>query len=135
MPNETKVSLLNSPMTKRSFLAGTAASMALSAQSFGVRNAMAQNAEWDLIIVGGGTTGMPAALFATERGARVLLIDKAPQLGGTLDRTGGQVAAAGTIWQKEQGITDSPDAHYDDVMRINRHTSDAIAGRQCGRHH
>ncbi|MBT4739902.1 MAG: FAD-dependent oxidoreductase [Rhodospirillaceae bacterium] len=129
MPNETKVSLLNSPMTKRSFLAGTAASMALSAQSFGVRNAMAQNAEWDLIIVGGGTTGMPAALFATERGARVLLIDKAPQLGGTLDRTGGQVAAAGTIWQKEQGITDSPDAHYDDVMRINRHTSDPVLTR------
>ncbi len=67
---------------------------------------------------------MPAAMFAADRGARVLLIDIAPQLGGTMDRSSGQVAAAGTVWQKEQGIEDSPDAHYDDVMRINRNTSD-----------
>ena len=72
---------------------------------------------------------MPAALFAADRGAKVLVIDKAPQLGGTMDRSTGQVAASGTVWQKEQGIEDSPDAHYDDVMRINRNTSDPALTR------
>lgn len=117
-------SILNPSLSKRTFLAGAGAAMALSTQPFSIRQAMAQQAEWDLIVVGGGTTGMPAALFAADRGAKVLLIDIAPQLGGTMDRSTGQVAAAGTVWQKEQGIEDSPDAHYDDVMRINRNTSD-----------
>jgi fumarate reductase flavoprotein subunit len=129
MTKYSTFSQFESSITKRSFLKGSMAAAALSTQSFGVRHALAQNAEWDLIVVGGGTTGMPAALFAADRGARVLLIDKAPRLGGTLDRTGGQVAAAGTVWQKQQGITDSPDAHYDDVMRINRHTSDPVLTR------
>lgn len=129
MTDHIKRSILNSEMTKRTFLAGSVASMALSAQPFSIRQAIAQTAEWDLIVVGGGTAGMPAALFAAERGARVLVIDKAPQLGGTMDRSSGQVAAAGTVWQKEQGIEDSPDAHYDDVMRINRNTSDPVLTR------
>ena len=124
MANSSDRSILNSTVSKRSFLAGAASAMALSTQSFSARRAMAQNSNWDLIVIGGGTAGMPAALFAAERGARVLLIDIAPQLGGTMDRSSGQVAAAGTVWQKEQGIEDSPDAHYDDVMRINRHTFD-----------
>lgn len=129
MRRPSRFPVTNPPLTKRAFLAGTAATLALSAQPFALQNAIAQDTTWDLIVVGGGTTGMPAALFAAERGARVLLIDKAPQLGGTLDRTGGQVAAAGTVWQKEQGIEDSPDAHYDDIMRINRETSDPLLTR------
>lgn len=129
MSKSALLSTFNRSISKRSFLAGSAATLALSTQTFGQRRAMAENSQWDLIIVGGGTTGMPAALFAVERGARVLLIDKAPQLGGTLDRTSGQVAAAGTVWQKQQGIEDSPDAHYDDVMRINRNTSDPVLTR------
>lgn len=129
MTDDIKSTLLNPTMTKRTFLTGTAASLALSTKTFGARQAMAQSSEWDLIIVGGGTAGMPAALFASDRGARVLLIDKAPQLGGTMDRSSGQVAAAGTVWQKEQGIEDSADAHYEDVMRINRNTSDPLLTR------
>ena len=117
-------SILNQNLSKRFFLAGAGATLALSSQTFSSREAMAQNVVWDLIVVGGGTAGMPAAMFAADRGARVLLIDIAPQLGGTMDRSSGQVAAAGTVWQKEQGIEDSADAHFDDVMRINRNTSD-----------
>lgn len=129
MTDQNNTGLFDTNISKRTFLAGTASALALSTQTFGARQAMAQGSEWDLIIVGGGTAGMPAALFATDRGARVLLIDKAPQLGGTMDRSTGQVAAAGTVWQKEQGIEDSPDAHYDDVMRINRNTSDPLLTR------
>lgn len=78
---------------------------------------------WDVIIVGGGSSGLPAALFAAERGGRVLLIDAAAELGGTLWVATGQMSAAGTRLQREHGITDSADAHFEDVMRISRGTA------------
>jgi fumarate reductase flavoprotein subunit len=77
---------------------------------------------WDIIVVGGGSAGLPASIFAAERGARVLLIDHAPQLGGTLWVATGQMSAAGTRLQREQGIDDSADAHFEDVVRISRGT-------------
>lgn len=80
-------------------------------------------AAFDLVVVGGGSAGMPAALFAARRGARVLLIDHAPVLGGTLWVATGQMSAAGTALQRERGIADSPDLHFEDVMRISRGTA------------
>ncbi|MGF7149941.1 fumarate reductase flavoprotein subunit [Sphingomonas zeicaulis] len=78
---------------------------------------------WDVIIVGGGSSGLPAAIFAAERGGRVLLIDAAAELGGTLWVATGQMSAAGTRLQQARGITDSADAHFEDVMRISRGTA------------
>ncbi|MEM8984413.1 MAG: FAD-dependent oxidoreductase [Pseudomonadota bacterium] len=79
---------------------------------------------WDVIVVGGGTAGLPTALFSAERSNRVLVIEKGPILGGTLDRSAGQVAAAGTVFQAAKNIEDTPDAHYEDIVRINDGTSD-----------
>ena len=84
---------------------------------------------YDVIVVGGGTAGIPCALFAAMNGARVLLIEKSPALGGTLFWSTGQIAGAGTVFQKRLGITDSPDAHYDDCMRINENTADPALTR------
>ena len=35
---------------------------------------------YDVIIVGAGTAGIPAAIFASQRGANVLLIDSANKI-------------------------------------------------------
>ena len=78
---------------------------------------------WDLIVVGGGSAGLPAAIFAARRGARVLIIDHADKLGGSLWVATGQISAAGTRLQRERGITDSAELHYEDVMRISRGTA------------
>jgi fumarate reductase flavoprotein subunit len=78
---------------------------------------------WDLIVAGGGSAGMPAALFAARRGAQVLLLEHAPVLGGTLWVATGQMSAAGTKLQRQKGIEDSPQEHFDDVMRISRNTA------------
>jgi len=40
-------------------------------------------AECDVLVVGGGTSGLPAALVAAQNGAKTLLIEKHADLGGT----------------------------------------------------
>ncbi|MBL42026.1 MAG: hypothetical protein CMM49_05125 [Rhodospirillaceae bacterium] len=75
--------------------------------------------EWDVIVVGAGTAGIPAAIFSGQRGAKVLLIDADERIGGTLHWSTGQMTAAGTKLQKKLGIEDHPDWHFEDCMRIS----------------
>ena len=79
---------------------------------------------WDVIVVGAGTAGMMASIFAARRGAKVLALEVAPEAGGTLHISTGQMSAAGTKLQKKLGIADTPDDHYADVMRISKNTAD-----------
>jgi fumarate reductase flavoprotein subunit len=85
--------------------------------------AASQRNAYDLIIVGGGTAGMPAAIFAARRGLRVLVLEAAADVGGTLYLSTGQMSAAGTKLQAAKHIVDSPQDHYDDVMRISHGTA------------
>jgi len=48
----------------------------------------------DLLVVGGGMGGMVAAARATQLGARVTLVEKAPQLGGSAVLSGGYLWTA-----------------------------------------
>ena len=79
---------------------------------------------WDVIIIGAGTAGLPAAIFAAQRCNRILVLEAAPDIGGTLHLSGGQMSAAGTRLQKEKGIEDSPALYFEDVMRISKNTVD-----------
>jgi fumarate reductase flavoprotein subunit len=111
-------------ITKRRFLAGLGGAAALVSLH---RTGVAAPGEpvYDAIIVGGGTTGIPAAIFAAKRGLKVLVIDPAGVLGGTLYLSGGMMAAAGTKLQKSRGVlNDSPQIHYDDIMRHSKGTAD-----------
>lgn len=84
---------------------------------------------YDVIVIGGGTAGIPCALFAAMGGARVLLVEKSPALGGTLFWSTGQIAGSGTVFQERLGISDTPQAHFEDCMRINHATADAALTR------
>jgi fumarate reductase flavoprotein subunit len=110
-------------ITRRTLLA-TTASLASVGLLPSVASAKAPRpaakGSYDLIIVGAGTAGLPAAIFASRRGGRVLLLDAAPVIGGTLHFSTGQMSAAGTRLQRSLGIVDSADAHFDDVMRISQ---------------
>ena len=108
-------------MHRRAFV-GSA--LTASAGIFGVRCSHAERRVWDCIVVGAGTAGLPAAIFAARRGAHVLLIDPYHKLGGNLHRASGQIAAAGSRLQAQRNIADSPDIHYEDVMRISRGLAD-----------
>lgn len=114
-------------MDRRRLLAAAGATAA--SVSLPVSAALAAGGPWDLLVIGGGTAGMPAALATASAGGRVLIVDKAPRLGGTLWFSGGQMSAAGTRLQRELGIEDSPEAHLADIQRLSRDTADPeIAG-------
>ncbi len=108
--------------SRRDILAGAAGLTGLAALG-AVAAPQAAKSHWDLVVIGGGTAGMPTATFAAAR-ARVLVIEAGGKLGGTLDRSTGMVAAAGTVFQRERGIEDSPEAHYQDILRISDGTVD-----------
>ena len=55
---------------------------------------------FNLIIIGAGTAGIPAAIFASGRTNRILVVDAAPKIGGTLHLSSGQMSAAGTKLQE-----------------------------------
>jgi fumarate reductase flavoprotein subunit len=84
---------------------------------------------WDVIVVGAGSAGLPAAIRAAERGARVLQVEADEKIGGTLHLSSGQISAAGTKRQKRLGIEDSAQAHYEDAQRIAEGTIDPTLGK------
>ncbi len=114
-------------------LRSAGAAVLLSTLPWSLRYAWGQQT-FELIVIGGGTAGLPAAISAAERGARVLVIEKASLLGGTLYMSHGEMAAANTVFQSARGIEDSADAFYDDVMRINQGTSDPVLTRLWADH-
>lgn len=125
-------------MKRRDFVGAAAAVGTLAAASVGRTASPAVQTrdkraglknQWDLIVIGAGTAGVPAAIFAAEAGARVLVIEKSPVIGGTLDRSTGQISASRTVFQEAKGIVDSPDEHYADNMRINGWTADPALTR------
>ena len=115
-------------LSKRDFLKYTTSLLSATVLPFSYQSALAKE-NWDAIVIGGGTAGLPAAIFAAQRGLKVLIIEKASILGGTLFLSTGQIAGAGTVFQERKGIKDSPDQHFDDIMRINNGTSDPILTR------
>jgi succinate dehydrogenase/fumarate reductase flavoprotein subunit len=53
--------------------------------------------ECDLLVIGGGMAGLSAAGYAAQRGARVILLEKATQLGGSAALSGGFVWTATSL--------------------------------------
>jgi fumarate reductase flavoprotein subunit len=90
---------------------------------------MSNTREWDVVVVGAGSAGLPLAIRAAERGARVLQVEADYRVGGTLYWSSGQVSAAGTRLQKRHGIDDSPAEHYRDAQRIAHDRIDPVVLR------
>ena len=53
----------------------------------------------DVIVVGGGGSGLAAAIEAASVGRRVILLEKAPKLGGTTAWSIGSISASATPHQ------------------------------------
>jgi succinate dehydrogenase/fumarate reductase flavoprotein subunit len=74
---------------------------------------------FDVIVVGGGGSGLAAAIEARAAGAKVLLIEKNPELGGSTAWSIGSLTATGTPHQLRKGIVDSTSDHWRDMAGFN----------------
>ena len=75
----------------------------------------------DVIVVGTGGAGLVAAITAADEGAKVLQVDKMPQMGGTFLESQGTSVGVATKIQFEAGIyDDSPSLFYSDCMKESR---------------
>jgi fumarate reductase flavoprotein subunit len=86
--------------------------------------------EADVVVVGGGT-GMLGAIAAHDAGAKVILVEKQPVLGGDTTLCGGVFYAGGTSVQEAAGVVDErtgqPDTverTYEDWVKVNRYQAD-----------
>lgn len=73
---------------------------------------------FDTIIIGGGGSGLAAAVSAAEQGCKVLLLEKQMQLGGTTGIAVGSLTANCTSMQQTNGVADTLDAHVEDAAKF-----------------
>lgn len=78
-----------------------------------------QDAEYDVVVLGGGGAGLAAAVSAAEAGASVILFEAEGELGGSTQLSAGLFTAAGTGVQRELGIADTPERFFQHYMDLN----------------
>jgi succinate dehydrogenase/fumarate reductase flavoprotein subunit len=72
--------------------------------------------EADVVVIGSGAAGLPAAIKAVDGGASVIVVETNYDIGGHAIISGGNVPlGGGTSAQKKYGIVDSPDTVFSDL--------------------
>lgn len=109
--------------SRRDFVKTALTGVGATAVVGGANSAEAANAprHWDsvadVVIVGAGATGLPAAIEAAENGASVIIVEQNYDIGGHAIESGGNIAlGGGTSLQKKYGIDDSPDRMFSDLV-------------------
>jgi hypothetical protein len=129
--NQKRLTRRSKGISRRRFIIGTAIGVAgAAALGSGVTVLLAPSkttmqpstipSNWDLaadvVVVGGGATGLPAAIKAVTSGASVILVEANYDVGGHAITSGGNVAlGGGTAAQQKYNITDSSDQIFLDL--------------------
>jgi len=114
-------------LTRRDFLKKTGGAAAVAGMATGGMTLGAWNAEaavlpkkwhetFDVVVVGSGFAGLAAAYEAKKAGASVVVLEKMRTPGGNSIINGGVVSAAGSPMQAKEGVKDSPDLLYKDML-------------------
>jgi succinate dehydrogenase/fumarate reductase flavoprotein subunit len=103
-------------------VAAASAGVAAASASAGVAHAQTHPShrrwywEADVVVIGSGAAGLPAAIVAREAGASVIVVEAQRDIGGHAITSGGNVPlGGGTSTQKKHGIEDSPDLLFHDL--------------------
>ncbi len=114
-------------VARRSFLSGSlfaaagaaaAASAATPAAASTPADQISWDMEFDVVIVGAGATGLPAAIAARDEGASVLVVEANFDVGGKMMLSGGQIRlGGGNRLQQEYGVEDSEEQVFLDWIQ------------------
>ncbi|MGG1398074.1 flavocytochrome c [Bacillus salipaludis] len=80
--------------------------------------------EVDVVVVGGGGCGLTSALAAAESGLDVAILEKTEFVLGNTAASAGMIPAAGTRFQEEMNISDSPEKMANEILEKNKYTGD-----------
>src|SRR5437016_5201873 len=106
--------LVRGGATAAAALAAGASAQPASAQAQQVPTQWTHEA--DVVVIGSGACGLPAAITAKEAGASVIVVEAQPHVGGHARVSGGNMPlGGGTSVQKRYGIEDSPDLVFKDL--------------------
>lgn len=86
------------------------------------------NGQWDeqlaIAVIGGGACGLTAALAAAQYAVDVTLFEKERTARSNTARSSGMIPAAGTRFQREAGVNETPEDFAQDILNKNHHESD-----------
>src|SRR3984957_20884360 len=91
----------------RLFPTKTVSRGAMKIQTRGLNEAIRWDQDVDVLVLGSGAAGMTAALVSAREGAKTLLCEKSPHIGGTSALSGGTVWIPGSTQTNKAGIKDS----------------------------
>ena len=72
---------------------------------------------YDVVVIGSGGAGLAAAIQAADTGAKVVVIEKMPTIGGNTIKASVGMNAAETRFQKLKGIEDSKELFYEETLK------------------
>ena len=115
------------PIKRRELLKATILGSGAAISTINSKNSAAHevNTQADVLIIGAGNAGIPAAIQASDMGAKVILIDKNSFVGGMLIISGGHISGANAKIQMRKNIKDSYEKHYQDAMRIGKYKANS----------
>ncbi|MEG1878540.1 MAG: flavocytochrome c, partial [Pseudoflavonifractor sp.] len=96
--------------------AGAPAELFHAAAAAGDKTLKAVSESHDVVVIGSGGAGLAAAIEAKAAGADVIILEKMPTSGGNTRISGAEMAAPGNWIQKRDGIEDSVDLFYNDIL-------------------
>ncbi len=77
-----------------------------------------KDSRYDVVVIGAGGAGFSAAITAKNAGAKVVLLEKMPSVGGNSLISGAEMNVAQNWVQPKLGITDdSPELHAEDTFK------------------
>lgn len=89
-----------------------------------------ENLVYDVVVIGAGGAGFAAAVSAHDAGAKVVMLEKMPTVGGNSLISGAEYAAADNWVQRKLGITnDSVELHFQDTMKGGDNLADPAVVR------
>lgn len=117
-------------LNRRHFIKVSALGLAAIA-GFNPRDAYAKvpkkwDADVDVIVVGAGSAGFAAAIEAAQGGAKVIILEKVPVVGGSSSLCGGALAFAGTDLQEEKNVKDSYELLKKDLLTVGENMNDPV---------